>query len=139
MYCKYCGAKLKEDADVCVKCGKLIKENKVASKEKVKIPGRGLSIAGMIIGIFSILVAIGEFSDFDMIEEELSFGYYYFEVFASIVEYVFFDFALPIVGLVLSVIGFMKNKNGFNITGIILNTISILLIALLFIVLLTIY
>lgn len=25
MYCKYCGSKVKEDADVCIKCGKLLK------------------------------------------------------------------------------------------------------------------
>ncbi|MDX8416223.1 CD225/dispanin family protein [Intestinicryptomonas porci] len=32
MYCKYCGTELPENADVCVKCGKLVSK---VSKEKI--------------------------------------------------------------------------------------------------------
>ena len=33
MYCAYCGEKLKEEADVCLKCGKLVRNNSVKKQE----------------------------------------------------------------------------------------------------------
>ena len=113
-FCSNCGKELKENADICLNCGVLInKDNKVT---KVKTPGLGLSIAGMVLGILSILIAIGS------IPEIFEYDYYYNSV-EMVTDMVVF-LAISITGVALSSVGFTKNKNGFNISGIILNSIS---------------
>jgi len=112
-FCSNCGKELKENADICLNCGVLI--NKV---KKEKTPGLGLSIAGMILGILSILIAIGSIS------EIFEYDYYYNSV-EMVIDIVIF-LSISITGVSLSAVGFTKNKNGFNISGIILNSISIL-------------
>ena len=131
MYCKYCGSKLKEDADVCIKCGKLLK-SETSLPEKTKVPGKGISIAGMILGIVALLVVVTDFVDIDEIGYELAIGYE-IEFILSVIDYVYSNFLISITGLVLSIIGIVKNRNGFNISGIILNGISIFLTIILFI------
>jgi len=86
--------------------------------KKEKTPGLGLSIAGMILGILSILIAIGSIS------EIFEYDYYYNSV-EMVIDIVIF-LSISITGVSLSAVGFTKNKNGFNISGIILNSISIL-------------
>lgn len=115
-FCSNCGKELKENADICLNCGVMV--NKNTNLNKVKVPGKGLSIAGMILGIFAILVAIGSIS------ELFEYDYYYSnaEMIADMVMY----FAVSITGVILSIVGFNKNKNGFNISGITLNSIAIL-------------
>ncbi len=135
MYCKYCGSKLKDDADVCLKCGKFIKEEINPVSKKVKIPGKGLSIAGMILGIFAILLMMGEFDSISDFEAELPFVYTNTQFALFIFNYLFMDFLFICTGLALSIVGFTKNKNGFNISGMILNGISLFLLFVLFLLL----
>ena len=125
-FCSNCGKELKENADICLNCGVLInKDNKVT---KVKTPGLGLSIAGMVLGILSILITIGSIS------EIFEYDYYYNSV-EMVTDMVVF-LAISITGVALSSVGFTKNKNGFNISGIILNSIPVLvnLIILIYII-----
>lgn len=135
MYCKYCGSKLKDDADVCLKCGKFIKEGGFPVRKKVKIPGKGLSIAGMILGILAILLMMGEFDSISDFEAELPFVYTNTQFALFIFNYLFMDFLFICTGLALSIVGFTKNKNGFNISGMILNGISLFLLFVLFLLL----
>ena len=115
-FCSNCGKELKENADICLNCGVFVNQN--SKLNKVKVPGKGLSIAGMILGIFAILMAMGNIS------ELFEYNYYYssIEIIADMIMY----FAVSITGVVLSIVGFTKNKNGFNISGITLNSIAIL-------------
>lgn len=45
-YCSNCGNELKENADVCIKCGKLLKQK------------NGKGIASLVLGIIAILWAL---------------------------------------------------------------------------------
>lgn len=135
MYCKYCGSKVKDGADICLKCGKFINEKEVSVGKKVKIPGKGLSIAGMILGIFSILLMMGEFDSISDFDAELPFIYTDIQLVLYIFNYIFIDFVFICTGLALSIVGFTKNKNGFNITGMILSGISLFLLFALFLLL----
>lgn len=115
-FCSNCGKELKENADICLNCGVLI--NKDTKVKKEKTPGLGLSIAGMILGILSI------FAIFGSLPEAFDYDYYYSN--ADMISDMVMSLAICITGVSLSAVGFTKNKNGFNISGIILNSISIL-------------
>lgn len=138
MYCKYCGSKIKEGADICLKCGKIINETKDKFVSKQKSAGRGFSIAGMVLGIVALLLVLGEFSDFSEISSELSFAFYG-EFLFSVFEYIIGDFVFPVLGLIFSIIGIYKQRNGFNISGIILNSISFIMMIALFVCILLLY
>lgn len=109
-FCSNCGKKLKENADVCLNCGVLVNKHNKFTKEKA---GKGMSIAGMILGILAICLALPESFDYDFyINIEMIFD----RILAI---------AVTMTGLTFSIIGFIKNKNGYNIAGIVLNTIAI--------------
>ena len=53
-FCSNCGSELKVNADVCLNCGVMVKTEKYNNyivNNKPKVPGKGMSIAGMILGI----------------------------------------------------------------------------------------
>ena len=54
-YCSNCGNEIKENEDICLKCGILLKNG---NNQNINNPGKGLSIAGMILGIISLLLTI---------------------------------------------------------------------------------
>ncbi len=102
MICSKCGKELENNAKFCNSCGSKVEEKKVAEVKEVKKeePRRsnGLGIAGMVIGIVSIILS------------------FFLTVFILVV---------PIVGLILSLCS--KGKKGFKITGIITNALAIVL------------
>ncbi len=55
-YCTNCGAKLEEQADICIKCGKFISKvpnnNAKINKEEI------FSIIGMVLGIIGFLIIL---------------------------------------------------------------------------------
>lgn len=125
-FCSNCGKELKDGADICLNCGVLI--NKDVKLKKNKVPGRGLSIAGMILGILAVLIALG------CVSEIFEYGYleYYYST-SELITDLFVYFAISITGLILSIVGFNKTKSGFNISGIILNSVANLVNIILFI------
>lgn len=125
-FCTNCGKELDENAVVCVKCGVAVNNLKVKAKQ----PGKEMSIASMVLGIVSIfygiclgmgsigLTLVDEFvTEFNKLEFEFGFA----------IGYNFLPLALAITGLSLGVASTKKIKNGFNITGIILGSITILI------------
>ena len=138
--CKYCGKTLKEEADVCLNCGKLVekdtkveikKEQKEETKKK-KIPGNGKSIAGMILGIVSStwvffeLLSLGVVSF--VLNEILYYNYYTSTSVIKIsfaIGYTLFSLVPSLVGLPLSISGYKNMKTGKNISGIVLNSIGL--------------
>ena len=135
--CEYCGKDLKEEADVCLHCGKLLKKEEKENEEKTqinkkKIPGNGLSIAGMVLGIvactwvFFELLSIGIVG---LILKELLYYNYYISRCAIklgfAVGYTMFSLVPSLVGLPLSFAGYKKMKTGKNIAGLILNIIGL--------------
>lgn len=142
-YCSNCGSELKENADVCLGCGRLIKKennininqrydynsylenNYISNYTKPKIPGRGMSIAGMILGIIAASWALISLLSISDVEYLLSYYYSIVDLIGYIIDYTLFSLAPSIIGLVLSICGYRKQKNGQNISGIVLSVIAL--------------
>lgn len=133
-FCTNCGSKLKENADICLNCGIII--NKKYKEKNIKIPGRSMSIAGMILGIVAIFMNLCDLTEVISMILKITSFYSYYESFADSIFDVFLFLGVSITGLVLSVVSRRKTQNGFNIAGLILNLISILLTIILFILIL---
>ena len=133
-FCTNCGKELKENADICLNCGIFI--NKTYKEKKVKIPGNGMSKAGMILGIISIFMVFCDLTEVISMTLKLSSFNDYYDSFADSIFDVFIFLGISITGLVLSAVSRKKIKNGFNMTGLILNSISILLTVILFVLIL---
>ncbi len=59
-YCSNCGNKINENTNICLKCGALLNQDVTNNQEysNNSISGKGLSIAGMVLGIISLILAI---------------------------------------------------------------------------------
>ena len=137
--CEYCAKDLKESADVCLHCGKLVKkiEESKDIKTKInlnkkKIPGNGQSIAGMILGIVSSTWVFFELLSLGivgfMLNEILIYNDYTSSAIIKIsfaIGYTMFSLIPSFVGLPLSLVGYNKMKTGKNISGIVLNLIGL--------------
>ena len=144
--CEYCGKDLKESADVCLHCGKFVKkeekENKIKTQiNKKKIPGNGLSIAGMVLGITSCTWVFFELISLGMVSLILNEFLYYENYYTSpavikisfAIGYTLFSLVPSLVGLPLSFVGYKKMKTGKNIAGLILNIIGLTISLLIYV------
>ena len=88
-FCANCGSEINENADICLKCGVLINKDNmnVNSVEtynqnivvKTKVPGKGLSVAGMVLGIIAAVWVLIKLFQIGNIEADLTltiFSYY---------------------------------------------------------------
>lgn len=138
-FCSNCGKELKEDSDVCLNCGVIL------NGKKNKIPGNGVSIAGMILGIISSFWAFMQILSSGNIEYSLLNlpRSYIYETSISFVlitfglGYTLFSLIPSLVGLPLSIVGFFKQKSGKNIAGIILNSVALIVSIIMFIYILS--
>lgn len=121
-FCSNCGKEINENAVICVNCGVAV-NNMVSNKKKT--PGKGLGIASMVLGIIAIFY--GMISILMSTVLLMAGEYFYFEekIIVSIV-FNFLPFILSIIGISLGLGSISKVKSGMNITGIILNTITII-------------
>ena len=133
-FCRNCGKELKVNADICLNCGVLINKNLPIKKSKK--PGKGMSIAGMILGIIGLFMNFCDLTEVISMILKISSFYNYYESFADAIFDVFLFLGISITGVVLSAISRIKIKNGFNMSGLILNSISILLTLILLILIL---
>lgn len=130
-FCSNCGNKLNEKSNYCDECGlkiNSVNDNKIKVKEKKKVPGKGLSIAGMVIGIVAALwcsQTLLAFFSLDYIVSTLRDYTSSYLIIGFAFGFTLFSFIPSIVGLLLSAFGMKKNKNGFNISGLILNIVSL--------------
>ena len=67
-FCSNCGNEIKENDVYCLNCGVLVQNNNFNQNNlsndyniNKNIPGKGISIAGMILGIISIVIALISF------------------------------------------------------------------------------
>lgn len=121
-YCSNCGNELKENADVCLKCGKLlnVKNNNSTNKK-----GTGLSIASMVLGIIVTFFAIIELLAIEQAVYDLLLYTKLASIIGYLIGYTLFSLPGSITGLCLGLSGRKKYKSGFNLSGIILNSISL--------------
>lgn len=62
-YCSNCGNKISESSVFCMNCGislqdNILKDDNIINQETNSIPGKGISIAGMVLGIVSAFFAL---------------------------------------------------------------------------------
>ena len=134
-FCSHCGKKLKEEADICLNCGVLVNKGENTSQKqlKKKIPGNGISIAGMVLGIVAAVWSFFDIMAIGGIPSSLSELQYNTSYYVSLtylyfwfgIGYTLFSLIPSMVGLPLSIVGLKKNKNAKNIVGLILNIIAL--------------
>lgn len=149
MFCKNCGKELEKGSEFCSKCGTQVnglKEQDINYQSyppqyyqqynqynAVKVPGNGLSIAGMVLGIIALayaLITLMAVCDYDYLAISI---YAARNVSAYALGVVLIQSILALTGLPLSISGMLKRKSAKNITGIILNTITIIMSIIMFI------
>jgi len=122
-FCKHCGQDLKENADICLSCGKLIKE--------VKEFKNTMTIIGLILVVASAFFVIVLFFAFDdLIRDGLYFAHTQDEFIAAVIGYaigiVIIQIALAIPALILSIINQAQKPNKFSLTIIILSSLILI-------------
>jgi len=126
MYCSNCGNQLNENADFCVKCGVIVKGGQVRNNRKTKNEN-AKSVASMILGICAIFFALISFDieiNFSELNEFRKIGFILSEMALQII--------LAILSLIFGLIERKNNKNGYNLSGIILSLVTFCLSAILF-------
>ncbi|MBR6689977.1 MAG: zinc-ribbon domain-containing protein [Bacilli bacterium] len=124
-FCTNCGNELNENAVFCVKCG-VATNNVVQTTTKPKQPGKGTGIASMVLGIIAtwnsmctlfIAVCLLAAGEYFLLSEKIALGFIF----------LMGPITLLIVGGSLGIASRCKIKNGVNLTGLILNTVSLVL------------
>lgn len=152
-FCSNCGSEVNENAAYCLKCGvainnynnlqtnSLSNQTNISNYSNTKIPGKGLSIAGMVLGIIGAAWVLIKLITVGSIETDLSYNFFtYYEssfIVGYAIGYTLFSLIPSIIGVILSILGFKKSKSGFNISGLILNGIALVISVILFIYILT--
>ncbi len=124
-FCSNCGNKLDDKAVICVKCG--MSTGYIDVPTKVKVPGKGLSIASMVVGLVAIFnsVSISLSLPFSMFVFNKTMINFEFVKVMTILFSMIFPLASSITALSLGISSLSKIKNGFNKTGIITGSVSI--------------
>ena len=136
MYCSNCGSKIEKDYSFCGHCGNSVNNTPVYNQPtyyyEPKVPGYGISIAGMVLGIVGLSFAMIDLLGVASSSYALELAVYKRFILAYAFGVVIIPLSLSATGLPLSICGFLKNKNGKNISGIILNSITLLIQFILF-------
>ena len=125
-YCENCGAELKEGADICLKCGKFINTQK---KEIKSYPGKGISIASLVLGIVASFLALIMLLSLGQAIEDIIVNYYYNESLVFFISYyigyTLFALTPGILALIFGRKAYKKSKNGMATAGIVLSIIAL--------------
>lgn len=132
-YCKYCGNELKEGADFCLSCGKLIEKEPTYNNTTTKVSKKGLGFAitsltlGIIGIIWTFIMLVGIEMGVETLVVELSYQEYQVPyVVGYYIGYTLFSLTPGLLALIFGIISVKKQKRGMAITGIILGSLSIL-------------
>lgn len=130
MYCVNCGNKVDENADICLKCGVLLKKDN--QKKSSSSPKIGKGIASLVLGIIAVFFCISAFAAFEDLEYTLV-DYEGARRIGFAVGFILIQTILSVPGFCLAVAERMNNKNGFNTAGFWLGIASFICIAIQFI------
>lgn len=131
-FCTNCGNQINENADFCLNCGKFVNNTpKVIQRSQTnveikKTQGTGKSIASMVLGIVSIIFVLLELLALENAQYEIIVYSELSSVIGYLIGYTLLSLPSSIVGITLGISGRNDKQSGFNIAGIILNTIVIL-------------
>lgn len=133
MFCNKCGKELDKDAVFCSKCGNQVNgngnnnQNQSVMYVKKTVPGNGLSIAGMVLGIIAICFALIYLVSLTTSTFKVDVILYRRDIVAYAFGVILIPTALSATGLPLSISGMLKSRNGKNIAGLILNSITLIM------------
>lgn len=135
-YCKNCGNELKEGADICLKCGKIIEKeptysNTTPTTHKVSKKGLGFAITSLVLGIIAItwtfIMLVGIEMGIETLVVELSYQEYQLPyIIGYYIGYTLFSLTPGLLALIFGIISQIKQKRVISIIGIILGGITIL-------------
>ena len=147
-YCTKCGAQISDSDRFCAICGNPVTEQENAALQvqpqtqlqtpnydngSSQKPGRGLGVAGMVLGITSLLYGFVFFilAIRTAIQYSMDFGYNWYESTVDAsgpVPLVLFFAVLPVLAVSFSATAKSKGNNtGINKAGLITSIISLLL------------
>lgn len=125
-YCTNCGNKLNEEADVCLKCGRIIKRNYKTTNLKSGMNAKEiLPILSMVFGIISFFVIFILALALDELRNELFYEEYSVRFFVSIF-YTMFSLVPAIPSLIMAIIGIKNEKSVYGTIGLITSLIAII-------------
>ena len=140
MFCKKCGKKVDEADTFCPRCGTptndtvapvqgppMYYQNQYGGYAAPKVPGNGASIAGMVLGIIGLVYALITMMALMSPDFEVEILEYRGRVIPFAVGVILIQTTLSCTGLPLSISGMRKRTNGKNVSGLILNSITIVL------------
>ena len=142
-YCGNCGKEIEEGTVFCPECGKKVelpKEEQIETlSQTTETPVKkstGLSIAGMVLGILALLLGLVTLLgisglEYDLVNQSTAYRFGYG------IGYNLFTLIFAVPGLILSLVAKNKSKNGMNIAGIILNSLSLVAVLLVFVKMMT--
>lgn len=122
-FCSNCGKEIDEKAVICVGCGAAT-NNVVQTTATQKQTGKGTGIASMVLGIVGTWNSVGSLfificfviaGEYLLPEEKLALGLIFLMI----------PIILLTIGLILGFSSRSKIKNGINLTGLLLNFISL--------------
>ena len=133
-FCTNCGTKIKEDADICLGCGKYLANDEKIIKEEEKQNTNDtinkndiIGISGLISGVISFTIIFLIASNIEDIVYSISSEDIFIIrlMFAFIITMGAYLFAIP--GLILSIHSIKKEKNILSMLGLIFTLLSIIL------------
>ena len=127
-YCENCGSEIKEDADVCLGCGKAVKKAK---------NGNGKAVASMVLGIIAVVWAFISLFGIGNIEDSLTASLADTELSEAAAKIAFgigFNLLSLPCGIIGLILGLRAKKNGKAIAGIITSSLALLVAFIAYIV-----
>lgn len=123
-YCINCGNKLNEEADVCLKCGRMIKKNNLKKNTNSFKFKEIMPILSMIFGIISFFIIFILALALEEVRSELFYEEYFVRFIVSIF-FTMFSLVPAIPSLIMAVIGIKNEKSVYSTIGLITSLISL--------------
>jgi len=129
LFCYKCGTQVNEGGSFCHCCGTPLAQQTQPQSQPVnynyvkpKIPGRGLGIAGMVLGIIGLVYT------FSMFITALDYFYSYFGVNEGLITVIIFFSIFPILAVSLAGAGRHKGyRTSVSTSGVVMGVIGLVL------------
>ena len=146
MFCNNCGKKLENNSSFCSSCGSQVGGSPAPAAVpyqqpvvyvKPSVPGKGQSTAGMVLGIIALAFAFIYITSLTTNDFKYDMLVYADERAAYALGVILIPSILALIGLPLSIAGMSKGKNGKNLSGLIMCSVTLLIQIFVFIYVVT--